>query len=1009
MITPLSLRAALLEKQAGPLASKPGAVSSKPGVLPDAMPYMPQGPVRSPVQRRAQLQPEYPSEYITRTATGVRAAGDNASGGGNPVITTWRDRLPFGLNKRFSPHAYANVTKFMTDQYGGRDNLGREIAKADGYNQQYGIPVETRRYLQMNRVPVRWGRPAVYRRVDKLDFPSSTYRGVKQNLELNKFCDIRAAVGIYNRCRNGLALSRSTPLVASAEILGHEAAHLAARGAFGRRRRADLTAAAPNLYDGSFKVYPEGSPAELVPPGAAIQRWLYQTRGSRLESPEQYDDWIKSVGSYSEAQMQEAGMPQEVRRWLRYRNEASRGADGSPERLRYLDGNLRHLIPGLVQHTPSGAGLQKSAGQASGRRRAKRAVERVPRASQPTVDSKVDRKRKQPWWLTPATMAGAGAGIMYGVDRAIPASSAAIYRKFRDAMRAPYVEAGLDVDQMKWPATGDVARALSLDRAARFGVDYGTQASNALAAPMFGHTPADIVITTRARAPAILDKFRKSRIAGIPVVGARALGILEAAAKYPLEAGTVAGQADIRHYQDMAKGPLAAYHHQLVEYGMDMGGLSEILQRRGREAGLDKLNPGAEPVITNSVRDRVVDRLREYVNEQYPHGHLPPVEYAALPRDSQQNIVSGFGPWLQRKGYTADNAARKAIEASLGEYRAQGAAADYATAADAGVLARRVGLALGGLLLAGGGYMAVRRLQQMRARREEERRKQARRRQLREGEPTGVGVSNYLRIPELAQRTSAGTGHQKAAGQAFTRALAFESITDEMADKYDFNSRKYYGITADELARYARIIARKMQHNLENGHRKLAGLSIRDVHEAGKVVPRNLSLKRRYSGSYPKGQVEWNGLRISIETPRGHWRIGKKPDGKLWFIKMRDPYGYFQRRAGYDGDSLDVFIGPRLRSPWVFVINQVDPSTGRFDEHKCVIGCSTAEEARRIYLRNYEPGWKGYGGSVRLHVSDFKRWASKAVDGAAEPQSKAAALGTRLGLHFYGQNPGVRL
>lgn len=599
MITPLSLRAALLEKQAGPLASKPGAVSSKPGVLPDAMPYMPRGPVRSPVQRRAQLQPEYPSEYITRTATGVRAAGDNASGGGNPVITTWRDRLPFGLNKRFSPHAYANVTKFMTDQYGGRDNLGREIAKADGYNQQYGIPVHNSRYLNMRRVPVMWGAPAATR---------SVIPGKPGLIELPP--NPRAGMAAWNMPEDMARYNGLAPGVFSGgdvlESLMHEGVHLVESSTYGSRK-SELTRDGPRPVPSLLNTYPEHHPHELLPPGAAIQRWLYQTRGSRLESPEQYDDWIKSVGSYSEAQMQEAGMPQEVRRWLRYRNEASRGADGSPERLRYLDGNLRHLIPGLVQHTPSGAGLQKSA------------------------------------------------------------------------------------------------------------------------------------------------------------------------------------------------------------------------------------------------------------------------------------------------------------------------------------------------------------------------------------------------------------------GQAFTRALAFESITDEMADKYDFNSRKYYGITADELARYARIIARKMQHNLENGHRKLAGLSIRDVHEAGKVVPRNLSLKRRYSGSYPKGQVEWNGLRISIETPRGHWRIGKKPDGKLWFIKMRDPYGYFQRRAGYDGDSLDVFIGPRLRSPWVFVINQVDPSTGRFDEHKCVIGCSTAEEARRIYLRNYEPGWKGYGGSVRLHVSDFKRWASKAVDGAAEPQSKAAALGTRLGLHFYGQNPGVRL
>jgi hypothetical protein len=191
-------------------------------------------------------------------------------------------------------------------------------------------------------------------------------------------------------------------------------------------------------------------------------------------------------------------------------------------------------------------------------------------------------------------------------------------------------------------------------------------------------------------------------------------------------------------------------------------------------------------------------------------------------------------------------------------------------------------------------------------------------------------------------------------------------------------------------------------------------LTTAEVQEAGKVVPKRMSMARRSSGNYTKGIVAWNGLRISIETPAGHWRIGKKEDGKLWFTKMRDAYGYIQRHEGADGDGVDVFLGPDLDSPWVHVINQTNGRSATFDEHKCVIGCHTAAEARLLYMRNYTKGWKGYHSCVRMSVEQFKRWlpfadrgiarqadVPKAASFVAPLATAAAGIGTDLAVNAY--------
>jgi len=127
--------------------------------------------------------------------------------------------------------------------------------------------------------------------------------------------------------------------------------------------------------------------------------------------------------------------------------------------------------------------------------------------------------------------------------------------------------------------------------------------------------------------------------------------------------------------------------------------------------------------------------------------------------------------------------------------------------------------------------------------------------------------------------------------------------------------------------------------------------------------------------NYRKGKYRWNGFTIALENPKGSTRTGRSRDGKEWSCLMRDDYGYFLQTTGRDKDHLDVFIGPELESDLVVVVNQQGPD-GRFDEHKVIIGARSERHARLIYLRNYEPGWKGLGSSIPMTLDKFRAWLS---------------------------------
>jgi len=128
------------------------------------------------------------------------------------------------------------------------------------------------------------------------------------------------------------------------------------------------------------------------------------------------------------------------------------------------------------------------------------------------------------------------------------------------------------------------------------------------------------------------------------------------------------------------------------------------------------------------------------------------------------------------------------------------------------------------------------------------------------------------------------------------------------------------------------------------------------------------------AGNYKKGKVRLHGLEISIENPKGSTRSGTSADGKKWSVDMKHTYGYIRRTEGADGDHVDCFIGPDPDSESVFVVNQLDPKTRKFDEHKTLLGWKTQEAAEAGYLSSYERGWKGLGSVKAMTMPKFKEW-----------------------------------
>jgi hypothetical protein len=149
---------------------------------------------------------------------------------------------------------------------------------------------------------------------------------------------------------------------------------------------------------------------------------------------------------------------------------------------------------------------------------------------------------------------------------------------------------------------------------------------------------------------------------------------------------------------------------------------------------------------------------------------------------------------------------------------------------------------------------------------------------------------------------------------------------------------------------------------------------LEQIRAAERATDRHPTEGQKKAGNYRKGHVSINGFDMTFENPAGSYRSGTDANGKKWRVKMNHTYGYFNNTQGRDKDHVDFFLGKEPLSRSVFVVDQTDPHTGAFDEHKVMFGFGGIEEARAAYMSNYEAGWRGLGAITAVELEDFRRW-----------------------------------
>lgn len=112
-------------------------------------------------------------------------------------------------------------------------------------------------------------------------------------------------------------------------------------------------------------------------------------------------------------------------------------------------------------------------------------------------------------------------------------------------------------------------------------------------------------------------------------------------------------------------------------------------------------------------------------------------------------------------------------------------------------------------------------------------------------------------------------------------------------------------------------------------------------------------------------------LQIAIENPRGTLR-----NGGDWIVAQPADYGYFLGTVGHDGDGVDCYVGTKHASTDVWVMDQLDPVTGTFDEHKVFVGYGSLADCLADYTTAFTDGrvFDRIGSMTKLSIDQFKGW-----------------------------------
>lgn len=223
---------------------------------------------------------------------------------------------------------------------------------------------------------------------------------------------------------------------------------------------------------------------------------------------------------------------------------------------------------------------------------------------------------------------------------------------------------------------------------------------------------------------------------------------------------------------------------------------------------------------------------------------------------------------------------------------------------------------------------------------------------------------------------------KKRANETSTTGVAPANVTSEPVSRSDepvgstsnqdkdLSENKGSEVPANDQEKAENSIANK---GLTNTSEEKTNIS-ETVKQAEQQIDTNPTDAQKEAGNYKKGHLKLDGYDITIEQPKGSIRRGKDTDGKEWESEMHNTYGYIRGTEGVDGDHIDVFLSDNPTDGNVYVIDQVNPKTGEFDEHKIMYGFPSEETAREAYLYNYEKGWKGLGSITEVSKEGFKKW-----------------------------------
>ena len=203
-------------------------------------------------------------------------------------------------------------------------------------------------------------------------------------------------------------------------------------------------------------------------------------------------------------------------------------------------------------------------------------------------------------------------------------------------------------------------------------------------------------------------------------------------------------------------------------------------------------------------------------------------------------------------------------------------------------------------------------------------------------------------------------------GTSLTRqAIAARAVKLAAKLRDSLGDPNQYAAVRNMIIRYYRDEILTMQ---KERYERRQDRMIREAAEYTESDPTDAQIK---AGNYKKGRFTWNGMPIVIENPRGSTRRGVSSSGEIWRQEMTAHYGYISGTEGSDGDQVDVFMGKYPDSELVFVVSQIDQSTGQFDELKVILGETNLKKAKALYLSNYSKGWK-CGEIEPMTISQFK-------------------------------------